>query len=620
MAAAAVNLQGGIGPAAEVELYDPPIAVEGAISPEKLRALVMRYLIASTVIFLVAGALGTIIRQSQAGVIQLNDTVWYALMTTHGLGAFVGWAAFALMGITWWILDEVGLPLRKWGYWFAEAAWWTMVVGVVGVVITTISMAVGPSWVALYPLPLVSAGAWTDWGAGLFAGSVLVAGLSIFAYCFGVLAVVTGPALGAPAGYGWWRRLGCALGWGMLSKKFATDRRVPFPVLPFTVIAIDMIIATTPFAVLLVLMIVEAVVPSVTVDPLLAKFMLWWFGHPVVYLLLFPAVGVYYHLVPKFAGRPLVAGHVIAVGWLIGVIANVIIGAHHMYLDFPNDLQQVVNTWSQPLTYAVTIPSALSLFSLGLTIYRSPKWEWNVSTLFLASALMSWIVAGFQGVMLATISYDVFAHNTLWIVGHFHNMALLHIGSVIFAAVYAGLPKLVGRPWASRSLCTWHWVLTMVGGYGSVVMWMWEGLDGAPRRWAVLPTNIDGSDRYIGTSQIAVLFVLLIVVGQLLFAVNFARTVGVGWVREQVGVKAPSLATSGPVARERGIEALSALLAAAGAAVAIGSLWARPFTFAPIGAALALVAARTGAPRQGMWAFVFAVLMLVVGFVFHGFS
>lgn len=152
MAAAAVNLQGGIGPAAEVELYDPPIAVEGAISPEKLRALVMRYLIASTVIFLVAGALGTIIRQSQAGVIQLNDTVWYALMTTHGLGAFVGWAAFALMGITWWILDEVGLPLRKWGYWFAEAAWWTMVVGVVGVVITTISMAVGPSWVALYPL------------------------------------------------------------------------------------------------------------------------------------------------------------------------------------------------------------------------------------------------------------------------------------------------------------------------------------------------------------------------------------------------------------------------------------------------------------------------------------
>ena len=60
-----------------------------------------------------------------------------------------------------------------------------------------------------------------------------------------------------------------------------------------------MIIATLPLAILLVLMIVQAIDPSVTVDPLLAKTMLWWFGHPVVYLLLFPAVAVYYHLIPK---------------------------------------------------------------------------------------------------------------------------------------------------------------------------------------------------------------------------------------------------------------------------------------------------------------------------------
>ena len=60
--------------------------------------------------------------------------------------------------------------------------------------------------------------------------------------------------------------------------------------IPLTVIAIDMIIATLPLAVLLVEMIVQSFTPSVTVDPLLAKNVLWWFGHPVVYLLLFPAV------------------------------------------------------------------------------------------------------------------------------------------------------------------------------------------------------------------------------------------------------------------------------------------------------------------------------------------
>ena len=69
-----------------------------------------------------------------------------------------------------------------------------------------------------------------------------------------------------------------------------------------------MIIATLPLAVLLVEMMVQSLTPSVHVDPLLAKNVLWFFGHPVVYLLLFPAVAIYYLLVPRFAGRPLVAG------------------------------------------------------------------------------------------------------------------------------------------------------------------------------------------------------------------------------------------------------------------------------------------------------------------------
>ena len=60
--------------------------------------------------------------------------------------------------------------------------------------------------------------------------------------------------------------------------------------------------------------------------------------------------------------------------------------------------------------------------------------------MFLAVALVSWLVAGLQGVGLATIQYDAVAHNTLWIVGHFHNMALLNIGLVIFAAISCSPP------------------------------------------------------------------------------------------------------------------------------------------------------------------------------------
>jgi cytochrome c oxidase subunit 1 len=580
--------------------------VEGDPAPlDRIRALTVRYIVASTAILLVGGALGGVLRQSQAELEVLNPTTWYAVMTAHGLAAFVGWAAFALMGVTWWILAECGLPLTRWGWRWAVACWWTMILGVAGIVVSTLSMSFGGSWVFLYPIAENGAGAWDDLAAGLFSASVLVVGLSIFAYCFGVLATVTGPGLGAEKP-GWFNRVGIALGLGILwPKRFPSTRPVPYAVIPATVIAIDMIIATIPLAILLVVMIAQAFGSDAGVDPLLAKGMLWFFGHPVVYLLLFPAVMVYYHLIPRYARRPLVAGHVIAVGWLIGVVSNVIIGAHHMYMEFPDDLAQAVNGFSQPLTYAVTIPSALSLFSLSLTIYRS-DFVWTPASRFLAVALVSWLVAGLQGVGLATIHFDAVAHNTLWIVGHFHNMALLNIGLVLFGCVYAIVPQLVGRPWYSHRLADWHLVLTVVGGYGSVIPWMWQGADGAPRRWAVLP------DEYLDATRIALPFVALIVVGQALFVYNLARTFGAPYLQRTLGPELDA-APAGPSAREGGREALGGLLVALGFATALASLWGNPFLWAPIGIVLAYVGYTLGAKRQAAWTMLIAGGLALAG-------
>ena len=140
----------------------------------------------------------------------------------------------------------------------------------------------------------------------------------------------------------------------------------------------------------------------------------------------------------------------------------------------------------EPLTFAIVTPSALSLYSLCATIWGS-QLRWTIPMQFLFVAMCSWLVAGLQGLINATIVLDLVVHNTLWIVGHFHNMALLNIGLVIFAATYAFVPDLIGRPWYSERLARWHLILTTVGGYGSVIPWLIQGLDGAPRRWAVLP-------------------------------------------------------------------------------------------------------------------------------------
>ena len=489
------------------------------IDEARVKKLVLWYVAASTTFLFVAGLLGMLLRESQADIVRIEPSFWYAIMTAHGLGAFVAWAAFAVMGLSFWVLAEVGFRMRALGMFLAKFAWWTMVIGVLGIVVTTLGMNFGASWVFLYPLPFGSADQWSDTATGLFSASVLLVGVSIITWCMAILNTVVGPGLGAASDMGFAKRVGAALGFGYLwPKTFRTERPLPYPVIPLTVIGIDMIIATLPLAALLVVMIIQAVDPSVTIDALLAKNLLWFFGHPVVYLLLFPAVSIFYLLVPRFANRELVAGKIVAFAWFVAVVVNVIVWAHHIYMDYPNDtIQATLNASMQPLTFAITLPSAISLYSLSATIWRS-NFDWTPAAKFLAAAMLSWLVAGLQGIINATIVFNEVIHNTMWIVGHFHNMALLNIGLVIFAAIYAFLPKLTNREWYSESLANSHLVLTVVGGYGMCLPMLVQGLQGAPRRYAVLPSEFDT------LTQLTVPFVVITALGQVVFGWNLIQT------------------------------------------------------------------------------------------------
>jgi cytochrome c oxidase subunit 1 len=504
----------------EARAYSSAVGLTGTVPKERVAALVRRYIYASTAFLLVAGALGVVMRQSQGDLARLDDSLFYAIMTAHGLGAFVSWAGFAVMGAGLWVLASVDFPMRRIGYLFAEATWWLIVLGTLGIVVSTLVMGFGGSWVFLYPLAFFAAGEWSKHATALFSVSVLLVGVAIITWCLAVLNTVVGPGLRAREGTGLGGRLALALGLGYLSKRRGErlGRPLPYAVLPLSVIGVDMIIATLPLAVLLVEMIVQAYSPGTGVDPLLAKNVLWFFGHPVVYLLLFPAVAVYYLLIPRYAGRELVAGPIVAVAWLIGVVSNVVIWAHHVYLDYPEDtIQAQLNLAMQPLTFTITLVSALSLYSLSATIYRA-RFEWTPAASFLVAGMVGWLTAGLSGVVNATIQLDEAVHNTLWVVGHFHHMALLNIGLVAFAAVYAFLPDLTGKRWYSERLGHLHLWLTLIGGYGMVVPWLIQGLTGAPRRFAVLP------EAYDATTYIALPFIGLIVLGQLTFIWNLSQT------------------------------------------------------------------------------------------------
>ncbi len=532
------------------------------------RRLTLEYLGASTVILAVSGLLGVVLRWSQAvPQARVGDNFWYAMMTAHGLGSFVGWAGFAVMGLSWWVLAGVGFPTRGFGLVMARASWWLMVLGVAGVVVTTLLMGFGASWVFLYPLPFFGSGEWGAWATGFFSFSVLLAGLSIVTWCFGILHTVANREALHAVSTNVFRRLGVSLGWGyLMPRAFATNPKpVPYAVIPLAVIGIDMIIATLPLAGLLVWQILESAGWVGSADILLAKNILWWFGHPVVYLLLFPAVAVYYWLIPRYAGRELVAGHVIAIAWTVAVIANVLVWAHHIYLDYPDGtLQAQINTAMQPMTFSLVLPSALSLYSLGFTIYRS-RFRWTPASTALFFGLVGWLLAGLSGVVNATIALDVAVHNTLWIVGHFHHMAMLNIGLLIFGATYALLPELTGKALYSERMAWVHVWTTFVVGMLVFGLWLVQGLDGAPRRWSVLPASYDTITRI----SLPLVFVLAAV--QALFFWNVLQTVrgkaGVATFDER-GIPEPAKAGRGwsAPAAEGGL-----VLAAVGLALAFAA-------------------------------------------------
>jgi mono/diheme cytochrome c family protein len=134
----------------------------------------------------------------------------------------------------------------------------------------------------------------------------------------------------------------------------------------------------------------------------------------------------------------------------------------------------------------------------------------------------------------------VAVHNTLWIVGHFHHMAMLNIGLLIFGATYALLPELCGKALYSEKLAWVHVWTTFVGGMLFFGLWLVQGLDGAPRRWSVLPSQFDSITRI----SLVVAFVLA--AAQALFFWNVLQTLrgksGVATFDER-GIPVPAKST-----------------------------------------------------------------------------
>ncbi|MGI8750007.1 MAG: cytochrome c oxidase subunit I [Thermoleophilaceae bacterium] len=247
--------------------------------------------------------------------------------------------------------------------------------------------------------------------------------------------------------------------------------------------------------------------------PITYQHLFWFYGHPAVYVMFFPFVGMVAEAASVFSGRRFFGYRAFVIALLAFTALSMSAWAHHMFTTgaVPNQLFALTST-------ALIVPAGVEYFDIIGTLWRGAI-RFTVPLLFVVGFLMQFLLGGVSGIFVASPVLDYHATDSYFVVAHFHYT--LFAGSVfgLFAGVYMWWPKLTGR-YLSERLGRWHFGLTFVGTSLTFLPQFVLGLDGMARR---LP-DYAASDGWTGLNQLSTVGSFLIGVGTLLFLVAVGRS------------------------------------------------------------------------------------------------
>ncbi len=247
--------------------------------------------------------------------------------------------------------------------------------------------------------------------------------------------------------------------------------------------------------------------------PMLWQHLFWFFGHPEVYILVLPPMGLLSYILPRFAGRRLFGFEFVVYSTLaIGVLAFGV-WSHHM---FTTGLDPRLQASFMAVTLAIAVPSAVKTFNWMATLWNG-KIRLTTPMLFCLGAIANFVVGGVTGVFLAAIPVDELLHGTYYVVGHFHFMLVGMTVFALFAACYYWFPLLTGR-WYDRHLARLHFWLSALGVAVTFTVLVLLGMDGLPRRMATYPV------RFVMLQQVATICAYVLGIGQLVWLWNMMRS------------------------------------------------------------------------------------------------
>ncbi|WP_170351570.1 cbb3-type cytochrome c oxidase subunit I [Ruegeria atlantica] len=476
------------------------LVAEKSIVTEPQAGAVKLTMILSGAVFALMMVFGLIMRAAQGQWIEVDPALFYQLLTAHGAG-MVGTAALSGAAIMWYFCGR-HIVLTAGIFWAFLALF---LLGVVLILGSIFIGGYGGAWTFLFPLPAMSGGAWEAGAAAAFMLGYVSIGVGFLLYYLELGRQIH-------ARYGSLLR---ALGWNLILGR--EDKNPPPPtIITAAAVTIFNSIGIILGAAVLVASLVHLLVPGFEVNALLAKNLIYFFGHVFINASIYMAVTAVYEILPEYTGKPWKSNRLFAIAWNAVLIFVMAVYWHHLLQDV------VMPPWmlvvGQLVSYFSGIPLiAVTAFSTFLYV-RGSKMTWDLTSSLLVLSVAGWSVGSIPASIDGMISVNKVMHNTMWVPGHFHTYLLL--GEVAMA--FGFMAWLVrGKTIAQMSgLDRVAFVTYLAGAAGFVTVFLFSGAASIPRRWAV------HYEEWLTHDRIGTLFGVLVVLGTLLFVLRFVLRFG----------------------------------------------------------------------------------------------
>ena len=281
-------------------------------------------------------------------------------------------------------------------------------------------------------------------------------------------------------------------------------------------------------------------------SPILFQHLFWFLGHPEVYIVILPALGITSEIISTNSRKP-IFGYMAMIGALIAItLLSFVVWAHHMFVTGMNPFLGSVFVL---LTFIIAVPSAVKVFN-----YLTTLWRGNIiftpAMLFSIGLVSFFITGGVTGLFLGNAALDIQLHDTYFVVAHFH----IVMGSAAFfgmvAGVYHWFPKMFGRMMDAR-LGYIHFWMSFVGIYSVFFPMHYIGIAGFPRRYYSF-TNFDAFNSYTDLNALITIAAFITMAAQFIFLFNFFYSIFRGRKAPQNPWRSNTLEWTAPINPEHG--------------------------------------------------------------------